>query len=419
MGRRSDTARDQIRTRVLGLPRRFRPASADGLRGQWLLRLAGTEYCITVADGRCAVGQQAPDAGPVTEITTDAETWLAMDAGLLGGGEAFLAGRLQMRGNVDLAMRLQTLFEPHGRTRSPADLDQIDVDAGGVRLSAYVLGAGQPVVLLHGLGATKISWLPLLAPLAERYRVIAPDLPGHGESGKPRSDYSPRFHATAIAELLRELDIDRASVVGNSLGGRVALDLAMRFPRLVRDLALLDPSVPGLRWRYLLGFARVVPSEIGAIPVPLRERWVQAVIRRLFAEPGRLGSDSYSLAALEFMRVNRDPRARMAFVASLRHVVTERPASFYRTLGEVRQRTLVLFGADDHLIPARLGARLVQHLPNARLIVLDDCGHVPQFEATRETLEALVAFLDEGGRRRPRVARVNGAGGSSRRAARH
>src|SRR5205085_7158347 len=111
----------------------------------------------------------------------------------LTGIEAFLAGRLTLRGNLDLGARLQTLFEPHGRSRGPLDLDQIEVDAGDCRLSAYVIGDGPPVLLLHGLGGTKISMLPLVPALAPYCRVIVPDLPGHGESDKPVStEYSPR-----------------------------------------------------------------------------------------------------------------------------------------------------------------------------------------------------------------------------------
>jgi pimeloyl-ACP methyl ester carboxylesterase/putative sterol carrier protein len=403
MGRRSETpAREQIRGRVLGLPRRLRAGSANGLNAQWLLRVGDADYWVTVAGGSCTV-VEGTARSPDTTLITDPETWLSMDAGRLMGVEAFLAGRLQMHGNIDLAVRLQTLFVPHRRARASADLDQLDVDAGGTRVSTYVLGTGRPLVLLHGLGATKISWLPFLAPLSSRYRLIVPDLPGHGESAKPKADYSPQVHASTIRCLMDELDMGQASIVGNSLGGRIALEMALRWPERVRDLSLLDPSVPGLRWRYLLGFARIIPSEVGAIPFPLRERWVEAVIRRLFADPARLGNASSQLAAAEFIRVNHDAAARMAFVASLRHIVTERPNDFYRRLEQVGQRTLVLFGAEDRLIPPALGARLAQHIPNARLIVLEDCGHVPQFEATDATLDALVSFLEDGAKRKSPV----------------
>jgi pimeloyl-ACP methyl ester carboxylesterase len=276
--------------------------------------------------------------------------------------------------------------------------------------------------MLHGLGATKISWLPLLPALSAHHRLIVPDLPGHGESDKPKADYSPRFHAHVVRQLLDALEVDQVSVIGNSLGGRVGLELALRSPGRVKELALLDPSVPGPRWRYLMGFARVVPSELGAVPFPVRERWVEMVIRRLFADPRRVASETYAVAAVEFIRVNRDPGARMAFLSSLRHIVTERPDVFFATMRRIKQPTLVIFGDADRLIPPRLGARLAQHLPNSRLIVLPNVGHVPQFEATESTLAALLEFLGDdpaagssGARRRGRPAQASDSARSNAR----
>ena len=117
------------------------------------------------------------------------------------------------------------------------------------------------------------------------------------------------------------------------------------------------------------------------------------MIRRLFAEPDRLPSAAYSAAAGEFIRIYRDPRARMALLSSLRHIVTERPEPFYGSLRRIKQPTLVLFGELDRLVSPRLGVRLAQNIPNSRFVVLPDIGHVPQFEATAQTVEALTELL--------------------------
>lgn len=386
-------APDKVRQRVRTLPRRFREESADGLSAEWELRIGGRPYTISVANHGCTV-REGPGESPHTIISTEPETWLAIDQGLITGGQAFLERRLTAHGNLDLAVRLGTLFRPYRRARQPTDMDQIEVQADGVTLSCYALGKGDPVLLLHGLGASKITWLPLLAPLGQRHRVIVPDLPGHGESDKPRHEYTPRFYARVVRHLLDALEVERAVVVGNSLGGRVALELALRSPGRVAALALLDPSVPGLRWRYMMGFTRVFPTKIGAVPFPLRERWMEVLIRRLFARPDRLPSEGYSAAASEFIRIYRSPVARMAFFSTLRHIVTERPDSFFASLRRIKQPTLVVFGDQDRLVPTRLGVRLAQHLPNSELVVLPNVGHVPQFEATEQTLELLNAFLD-------------------------
>jgi len=151
-----------------------------------------------------------------------------------------------------------------------------------------------------------------------------------------------------------------------------------------------------------MGFSRVFPTEIGAIPFPLRERWMEVMIRRLFARPDRLPYEGYSAAASEFIRIYRDPVARMAFFSTLRHIVTERPDSFFASLRRIKQPALIIFGDQDRLVPPRLGVRLAQHLPNSELVVLPDVGHVPQFEATEETLELLASFLTRVARRQPR-----------------
>ena len=385
---RAAPSSELVRARVRGLPRRFRHESCDGLAAEWELRVGSQRFVIAVADGACSV-REGSAASPQAVVATEPQTWLAIDAGQIMGGQAFLDRRLKATGNLDLAVRLQTLFRPYRRNRRPADFDQVDVSANGLRFSSYVLGEGDPVLLLHGLGGTKITWLPLLGPLSERHRLIVPDLPGHGASDKPRAEYSPRFYARALRRLLQEFGVERAVVIGNSLGGRIALELALRSPDQVAALAVLGPSVPGFRWRYLMGFTRVVPTDLGAI----RKRWMESMIRRLFAEPDRLPSAAYSAAAGEFIRIYRDPRARMALLSSLRHIVTERPEPFYGSLRRIKQPTLVLFGELDRLVSPRLGVRLAQNIPNSRFVVLPDIGHVPQFEATAQTVEALTELL--------------------------
>lgn len=381
-----------IRERVRDLPRRFRADAVDGLTAEWELRIGAQTFAVSVVDHACFVREGA-SAAPQAVVMTEPATWLEMDEGAVTGGQAFLERRVTVSGNLDLAVRMQTLFRPFRRAQRPSDLDQIEVVADGVRLSTYVVGRGDPIVLLHGLGGSKVTWFPILGRLAERFRVIAPDLPGHGESEKPRTDYTPRFYARVARHLLDEVGIEQAIVVGNSLGGRVGLELALRSPNRVASLVLLDPSMPGLRWRYLLGFTRVVPTELGAFPFLLRERWMQLAIRRLFADPTVLSPEAYAAGASEFIRIYRSPEARMAFFSSLRHIMIERPEAFFGTLRRVKQPALVVFGDGDRLVPPRLGARLAEHLPHAEFVTLAGVGHVPQFEAPEWTLELIESFV--------------------------
>lgn len=399
---RASPSPDAVRQHVRTLPKRFRQDSADGLVAEWELRVGEQSFAISVADHGCSV-VEGPARAPNTVITTEPHTWIQIDEGLITGGQAFLERRLTATGNLDLAVRLQTLFRPYRRARRAADMDQVAFRADGMTLSSYVLGKGDPIVLLHGLGGSKITWLPVLTDLARRHRLFVPDLPGHGQSDKPRAEYTPRFYARAIRQLMDTAGIEQAVILGNSLGGRIALELALRSPGRVAGLALLDPSLPGLRWRYLMGFTRVFPTEFGGIPFPFRERWMEIAIRRLFAHPDRLPEGAHAAAANEFIRIYREPVARMAFFSSLRHIVTERPEPFFGSLRRIKQPTLIVFGDQDRLVPPRLGVRLAQHLPSSQFMVLPDVGHVPQFEATEETLALITTFLDGTPRGKPRM----------------
>lgn len=387
---------EEVRERVLGLPGRLRPEAVDGLAAEWELRLGDAVFTVAVASGACSA-REGPSDAPASRVSTDPRTWLALDEGRLTGAEALVQRRLAVRGNLDLAARLQILFEPHGRRRVGTDLEEVEVEADGVRLSTYVAGdpAAPPVLLLHGLGGSKISWLTVVPALAERHRVIVPDLPGHGESEKPVGEYTPRAYARAARRALDAFGAERAVVMGNSLGGRVALELAIRAPDRVRGLALLDPAVPGIRLRPLLGFARVIPSELGRLPFPLRERWMARAVRRLFGDPAALPDEAYLAAADEFIRVYRDPAARMAFLDSLRHLITEPARGLWGRVRKIRVPALVIWGTADRLVPVRLAARLGEALPSAEVMLLPGVGHVPQFEAPDEVRAALLRFLGE------------------------
>jgi pimeloyl-ACP methyl ester carboxylesterase len=190
------------------------------------------------------------------------------------------------------------------------------------------------------------------------------------------------------------LDVERAVVIGNSLGGRVALELAVRSPDRVRALGLLAPAVPGFRVRYILGFTRVIPTEVGAVPFPMRERWMKAAVRRLLGDPSKLPESGYDTAAEEFIRIYRTPEARMAFFDTLRHILTEAPKPFWAHMRHVRVPVQIIWGTADRLVPVRLAPKLAAELPNSHLLVLPRVGHVPQFEATAETSDVLKAFID-------------------------
>jgi pimeloyl-ACP methyl ester carboxylesterase len=405
-------AAERVGERIATLRDRFRPEAARGLVADYSLSIDHTCYEISISRDRCTIEEREPSF-PHTRIRMDGETWLALDEGSLSSIDAFLEGRVEVRGNLEYAVRLPSLFEFSGRLRTAQDLEHESFSIGRHELSAFVVGEGEPVLLLHGLGANKLSWLPLIGPLAEGYRVIALDLPGHGESSKRRGDHTPAYFAAVVRRLLDELELERVALAGNSMGGRIALEVSATVPDRVSALVLLGPALAGLPLPFIAKFLHVVPTEIGALPLPLRRQIVARTIRSLFAVPERLPDLAYQAGADEFIRVYRSGRARTALLSSVRGLVRDRPGAFWERVRENRAPTLVLWGEEDRLVPVRLGRRLAEEMPGCRLEVLPGVGHVPQFEVPEVTADLVRGFLDEvvpGPPGEPRGTRLRGVG---------
>jgi len=320
-------------------------------------------------------------------------------AGILHGDrsglEAFLQHKIQVSGSLSLALQLETLF---GHGRHPARYARSGrVVAGGIDTFYLECGSGSPVVLLHGLGATNASMLTTLWALSRRHRVIAPDLPGHGESGKPSTRYDAAFYARWLIALLDGLGLQQPDLVGNSLGGRVAIEVAISAPNRVGRLALLAPAPVVHRLRRLVPFVRLLRPELAAVPLPVGQAQALAALRALFAQPSRMRSEWFEAAAAEFARVWRMPGARVAFFSSLREIYLEEPhgeSGFWRRLATMSRPALLLWGERDPLVPLAHARALSKALPHATSVILEDCCHVPQYELPELTNRLLNRFLN-------------------------
>jgi pimeloyl-ACP methyl ester carboxylesterase len=253
-------------------------------------------------------------------------------------------------------------------------------------------GQGHPVVLLHGLGATKASFLPTVAALAGSFRVIAIDLPGFGDSVMPvGAPYDAAYFASAVAGVLDALGLDRAHLVGNSMGGRVALEAGFAHPDRVGRLALLAPSLAWLRERRWAGVLRAIRPELGLVQ-PAPRAIVERIVRNFV--PG--GSDGWSAVGVdEFLRAYLTPRGRAAFYAAARNIYLEDPERFWSRLKDLQGEALFVWGREDKLVPIGFARHVREALPAAQHLELD-CGHVPQLEAPRETHDAVRRFLVSG-----------------------
>jgi pimeloyl-ACP methyl ester carboxylesterase len=333
---------------------------------------------------------------PAAHICTDPDTMCAILEGEVSGVQAFLGGRLKMRGNISLALQVDGAFDFGPRPATHPRLHVTEVDRA--RTSYLDAGPrdGRPVVLLHGLGATNASMLPLVPGLAERYRVIAPDTPGFGASDAPNWNYSIGRLGRWLHGFLRAVGAQRPALVGNSLGGRIAIEAALEAPERVDRLVLLCPSPAFRRLRQFVPAVRLVKPDVGRIPVWMSHRLTVESIRLMFARPDRLPREWYDAAADEFCRVMARPAHRRAFIACLCQIYTE-PAygenGFWDRLPGLTTPALFLWGERDRLVPARFARHVVQALPNARSQILGDCGHVPQYELPADTLRLTRQFL--------------------------
>ncbi|MGI5472635.1 alpha/beta fold hydrolase [Streptomyces sp. CA-132043] len=250
----------------------------------------------------------------------------------------------------------------------------------GYRRAYRCAGRGPAVVLVHGIGDSSATWAGIIPALARNHTVIAPDLLGHGASDKPRADYSVAAYANGIRDLLGVLGIDRASLIGHSLGGGVAMQFAYQFPERTERLVLVSAGGVG---REVTPVLRVVSMPVAATLLSVlglpgmrcQTRLALGLLRTLGTD---LGQDAAVLMRL--VDALPDAASRSAFVHTLRAVVDWRGqvvTMLDRCYLAEGMPTLLLWGARDGVIPVRHAHRAHAAMPGSRLEVFDGAGHFP------------------------------------------
>ncbi len=258
-------------------------------------------------------------------------------------------------------------------------------------------GSGPVVVLVHGITSSSATWERVIGDLARRFTVIAPDLAGHGESDKPKGDYSLGAHASTVRDLLLALGHERASFVGHSLGGGIVLQLSYQFPERCERLVLVDSGGLGREVSLLLRAATLPGSEL-VLPFLAATRLLDAGAR-VGDLLGRLGlhvpTDLEEIARGH--STLRDGEARAAFVHTLRSVVEpggQRVDASNRLYLAQQIPFLLIWGKRDSIIPVSHGRAAHEQLPGSRLEVFERSGHFPQLDEPERFLEVLVDFID-------------------------
>jgi len=241
-----------------------------------------------------------------------------------------------------------------------------------------VEGRGEPVVLLHGWGASSQSLAPLCEAMADAFRVLAVDLPGFGWSQAPPAAWGTAEYAGHVELLLQEAGVGRAALVGHSFGGRIAISLAARQPALVSRLVLVASA--GIRPQRRAGYyVRVAIAKLA---------------RRFFSLPGWGAAGKRIIATVSGRLGSRDYRAAGPLRPTLVKVVNE---DLTALLSVIQAPTLILWGDQDREVPKSAMEIMADRIPRSRLVVFGEAGHFPFLDAPEKFCGMVKAFLQVGG----------------------
>jgi pimeloyl-ACP methyl ester carboxylesterase len=275
--------------------------------------------------------------------------------------------------------------------------EEWQIELHGRRVIYRVAGSGPPLVLVHGMLNSSRHWQQVALRLADRYTVIAPDLIGHGDSAAPRGDYSLGAHAASIRDLLAAIGVDRATIVGHSLGGGVAMQFFYQFPQRVERLVLVSSGGLGRDVSPMLRLATLPGvGVLLSIAHPRLLGGLYSLGSRMRAQGNDTGT--YLQATARALRPLQTPGARRAFLHTLRAVIDhrgQRVAATDRLHLLEAIPTLIVWGERDHTIPLQHGLAAHAAIPGSRFRTLADAAHFPHLDDPAGLAHVLGTFMAE------------------------
>ncbi|HEY0321275.1 MAG TPA: alpha/beta fold hydrolase [Pyrinomonadaceae bacterium] len=280
-----------------------------------------------------------------------------------------------------LASLLVFLASASAQTPQPARAEK-EVRIYGQKIRYVEAGSGPTVILLHGLGGNSANWILNINQLAAKYRVIVPDQVGFGQSDKPLINYRVGTYVDFLDRLYSELKIERATLVGNSMGGWIAALYTIAHPERVERLVLVDAA----------GFAPPKDFDVKQLSGlnPSTREGMRELASRVIYNKQIYATDE----AIDLMLAQRMAAGDGYTIQSLIESIARREDMLDGRLSAIRKPTLLIWGKQDGLTPlAEFGERFKREIAGAELIVFDQCGHVPQVEKAAEFNAALLKFL--------------------------
>jgi pimeloyl-ACP methyl ester carboxylesterase len=257
-------------------------------------------------------------------------------------------------------------------------------------------GSGPVLLLLHGIAGSSRTWRDVIPRLTDRFTVLAPDLTGHGQSEKPVGDYSLGAFASGIRDLLEVLGIDRATVIGQSFGGGVAMQFVYQYPEQCERLVLVNSGGLGREVNWILRLMALPASEY-VMPVlfPSFVRdWGDGLFRMINDRGIRLGRITEMWSAYASLAESDNRRAFARTIKSVIDPGGQTVSAMDRLYLSSSMPTLIIWGDRDDIIPVSHAYAAHQAIPGSRLVVIEGVGHFPQIEAPEQFVDALVDFID-------------------------
>ena len=252
------------------------------------------------------------------------------------------------------------------------------------------------IVLLHGYGGSSFSWRYWAPFLAKRAHVVLVDMKGFGSAPKPDDgQYGPRHQAELIYRLILQADLQRVTLIGHSLGGGVALDTALRLldsePGRLKRLILVASAAYKQRMPLFVALAKYRRLASTALRILGTQFVIRHVLKSIVFDPSEVSDNQ----VLGYAKPLSSPEAHRALIDTALAIIPRDLEKLTARFEELDVPTLVLWGRQDRVVPLWVGERLADKLPDAKLQVLENCGHMPAEELPKESWEALQAFLDQ------------------------
>lgn len=268
------------------------------------------------------------------------------------------------------------------------------IPPGASELHHKIYGAGAPVLCIHGFGASLFSWRNFVGPVSQHYQLILIDLKGHGNSPKPPdSHYSTKDHADLIFKFIIDHDLRNLTLVGNSLGGALALYLSIMLlekePGRLRSLILIDA---GAYKEYIPGYVKILSVPIiGAAAIYLiPARWMaKTILKMAYYDPGKITEEQITAYATPIA----SPGGKHALLETGKQIIPPNIDELTAKYKDINVPTLIIWGRQDKVIDPIVGTLLDQAIPNSTLKSIDHCGHVPQEEMPEATVPLVLNFL--------------------------